>query len=338
MRLSFITGITGQDGSYLAELLLSLGYKVFGIIRRQSNINTTQIDHIRHRLTLRYGDLTDAAGLSNFISSIVSDNPGFERFEIYNLAAQSHVKISFEIPEYTGNVDGMGTLKLLEIIRTLPDDVKGRVRFYQAGTSEMYGKVVETPQSETTPFNPMSPYSAAKAYAYNITKIYREGYGLFAVSGILFNHESSRRGKNFLTKKVVDGVVDILDGKLNVLELGNLDSKRDWGWAPDYVDGMHKMLQTDVPKDYVLATGQTITVREFVERAFEYKGITLEWQNEGVNEIGVCNGVTYVSINPKYYRPCEVDLLLGDPSLAENELGWTRTCKDVDDLIAKMNN
>lgn len=337
MRLAFITGITGQDGSYLLELLLEKGYKVFGIQRRTSRFNTTRIDHLRDKITMRYGDLTDAAGLSNYIHWIIENNPGFSRFEIYNLAAQSHVKISFEIPEYTGNVDGLGTMRLLEIIRTLPQDIGGRVRFYQASTSELYGKVLETPQSETTPFNPVSPYAAAKAYAYYMTKIYREGYGLFVCSGVLFNHESARRGENFLTMKVVNAVKNISSGNQEFMTLGNLDSKRDWGWAKDYVKGMWLMLQQDTPKDYVLATGQTYTVREFVEKAFEYKDIIISWKGKGVDEIGYDeDGVTRVKISEKYYRPCEVDLLLGDPSKAEQELGWVRECFSLDDLIVRM--
>lgn len=337
MKLAFITGITGQDGSYLAEMLLKLGYKIFGIQRRTSRFNTTRIDHIRDKITMRYGDLTDAAGLSNYIHWIVETNPGFSRFEIYNLAAQSHVKISFEIPEYTGNVDGLGTMRLLEIIRTLPKDIGGRVRFYQASTSELYGKVLETPQSETTPFNPVSPYAAAKAYAYYMTKIYREGYGLYAVSGILFNHESARRGENFLTMKVVNAVKRIAEGKQEFVTLGNIDSKRDWGWAKDYCYGMYLMLQQNEPKDYVLATGKTQTVREFVEKSFAYKGYTITWKGEGVNEVGEDqDGVVRVKISEKYYRPCEVDLLLGDPSKAEQELKWNRECNTIDDLIVQM--
>jgi len=338
MKLAFITGITGQDGSLLAEFLLSLKtYKIFGIQRRTSRFNTTRIDHLRDKITMRYGDLTDAAGLSNYIHWIIENNPGFSSFEIYNLAAQSHVGISFEIPEYTGNVDGLGTMRLLEIIRTLEKDVRGRVRFYQASTSELYGKVLETPQSEKTPFNPVSPYAAAKAYAYYMTKIYREGYGMYACSGILFNHESRHRGENFLTMKVVNAVKAISDGKQDFVQLGNMDSKRDWGWAVDYIKGMYLMLQQDIPKDYVLATGKTYTVREFVEKAFSYKGITITWSGEGLEEVGKDqDGVVRVKINPKYYRPCEVDLLLGDPSLAEKELGWKRECKDLEDLISKM--
>ena len=338
VKLAFITGITGQDGSYLAELLLEKGYKVYGIVRRTSLLYSyTRLDHIRTKLTLRYGDLSDSAGLSNYIHEIIRENQDFDRLEIYNLAAQSHVKISFEIPEYTADIDGIGTMRLLEIIRTLDPGIRNKVRFYQAGTSEMYGKVLETPQSETTPFNPISPYAAAKLYAYYMTKIYREGYGLYTTNGILFNHESPRRGANFLTMKVVNGIKDIISGKKVWIELGNLDSKRDWGHAKDYVQGMWLMLQQDKPDDYVLATGKTYTVREFIERAFAFKGYKIHWEGEGLKEVGVDqNDIIRVTINAKYYRPCEVDLLLGDASKAEKELGWVREYDTLDKLIEDM--
>lgn len=341
-KLAFITGITGQDGSYLAELLLEKGYGVYGIVRRTSLLySSTRLDHIRDRLILRYGDMTDFSGLSNLIAQIVCEKPDFEVFEIYNLAAQSHVAISFEIPEYTADTDAIGALRLLEIIRSLPKKVRNRVKFYQAGTSEMYGKVLETPQSETTPFNPVSPYAAAKVYAHNMVTCYRAGYNLFAVNGILFNHESPRRGVNFLTMKVVKAVKDICAGKKEYVELGNLDSKRDWGHSKDYVRGMWLMLQQDreVPEDYVLATGETHTVREFVEKAFAYKGCQITWEGEGVQEKGYDqDGVVRITINRKYYRPCEVDLLLGDPSKAEKELGWKREYDTLDKLIVDMFN
>jgi GDPmannose 4,6-dehydratase len=338
VKLAFITGITGQDGSYLAELLLEKGYKVYGIVRRTSLLYSyTRLDHIRTKLTLRYGDLSDSAGLSNYIHEIIRENQDFDRLEIYNLAAQSHVKISFEIPEYTADIDGIGTMRLLEIIRTLDPGIRNKVRFYQAGTSEMYGKVLETPQSETTPFNPISPYAAAKLYAYYMTKIYREGYGLYTTNGILFNHESPRRGANFLTMKVVNGIKDIISDKKVWIELGNLDSKRDWGHAKDYVQGMWLMLQQDKPDDYVLATGKTYTVREFIERAFAFKGYKIHWEGEGLKEVGVDqNDIIRVTINAKYYRPCEVDLLLGDAKKAEKELGWKREFDTVDKLIEDM--
>ena len=338
VKLAFITGITGQDGSYLAELLLEKGYKVYGIVRRTSLLYSyTRLDHIRTKLTLRYGDLSDSAGLSNYIHEIIRENQDFDRLEIYNLAAQSHVKISFEIPEYTADIDGIGTMRLLEIIRTLDPVVRKKVRFYQAGTSEMYGKVLETPQKETTPFNPISPYAAAKLYAYYMTKIYREGYGLYTTNGILFNHESPRRGANFLTMKVINGIKSIISGKKVWIELGNIDSKRDWGHAKDYVKGMWLMLQQDKPDDYVLATGETYTVREFIERAFAFKGYKIHWEGEGLKEVGVDqNDIIRVTINAKYYRPCEVDLLLGDASKAEKELGWKREFDTLDKLIEDM--
>lgn len=337
-KLAFITGITGQDGSYLAEFLLEKNYKVYGIIRRSSLFNTTRIDHIRKNITLKYGDLSDGAGLSNFIHQIIRENYcSYEVLEIYNLAAQSHVKISFEIPEYTSNVDGIGVMRLLEIIRTLPEEDRNKVKFYQAGTSELYGKVLETPQNENTPFNPVSPYAAAKLYAYHIVKIYREGYDLFAVNGILFNHESPRRGENFLTMKVVNAVKDICDGTKNLVSLGNIYSKRDWGHAKDYIEGMWLMLQQDIPKDYVLATGETYTVKEFVNRAFAYKNIHLTWLGEGCKERAVDqNDRIRVVIDEKYYRPCEVELLLGDPTKAINELGWERKYNTLDKLIHDM--
>jgi len=313
-KLAFITGITGQDGSYLAELLLEKDYKVHGIVRRTSLLYShTRLDHIRPKLKLRYGDLSDSAGLSNYIHEIVRENQGFTILEIYNLAAQSHVKISFEIPEYTADIDGIGTMRLLEIIRTLDPVVREKVRFYQAGTSEMYGKVLETPQNETTPFNPISPYAAAKLYAYYMTKIYREGYGLYTTNGILFNHESPRRGANFLTMKVINGIKSIISDKKVWIELGNLDSKRDWGHAKDYVKGMWLMLQQDKPDDYVLADG------------------------EGLKEVGLDqNNIIRITINTKYYRPCEVDLLLGDPTKAERVLGWKREFDTLDKLIEDM--
>ena len=339
-KLALITGITGQDGSYLSELLLEKGYKIYGIVRRTSLLYShTRLDNIRDKLTLNYGDMSDSAALSNLINTIILDNEGFEVFEIYNLAAQSHVKISFEIPEYTADVDGLGTMRILEIIRTLRPDVRNKIRFYQAGTSELYGKVLETPQSETTPFNPVSPYAAAKQSAHYLVKCYREGYGIFATNGILFNHESPRRGENFLTMKVVKNVKEICNKKKECFSLGNLDSKRDWGHAKDYVRGMWLMLQQEKPDDYVLATGKTYTVREFVERAFALKGYTIHWEGEGINEKGIDqDGVVRVEINEKYYRPCEVDLLLGDASKAEKQLGWKREFDTLNKLIEDMFN
>lgn len=338
IKVAFITGITGQDGSYLAELLLEKKYKVYGIVRRTSLLYShTRLDSIRHQLHLQYGDLTDSSGLSTFLHSILNEN-NIEVFEIYNLAAQSHVGISFDLPEYTSDVDGLGVLRLLEIIKNFPEDVRSKIKFYQAGTSELYGKVLEVPQNENTPFNPVSPYAASKLYSYQITKIYREAYKLFAVNGILFNHESPRRGANFVTMKIIQGIKKILDKEMDCIELGNLDAQRDWGHARDYVYGMYLMMQQDTPKDYVLSTGKTMSVRKFVELAFSHKGITIGWKGENLNEIGfdIKTGKTLVRINPRFFRPCEVDLLLGDCSKAEKELGWTRKFDTVEKLIEDM--
>ncbi len=337
-KIAFITGITGQDGSYLAELLLEKKYKIYAIVRHNSILyNYKRIDHIREKVNLTYGDLTDNAGLSNYIQTIINNNPNMERFEIYNLAAQSHVKVSFEIPEYTTNVDAQGVTRLLEIIRALPENIREKIRFYQAGTSEMYGKVQAIPQDENTPFHPLSPYACSKLYAYHMVKIYREGYNLFAANGILFNHESSRRGPHFVTMKIINGIRDILTEKKELIELGNLDSKRDWGHTKDYVKGMWLMLQHDTPDDFVLATGKTHSVREFIEKAFAYKGFTITWRGEKENEIGIDqNNKVRIRINPRYYRPCEVDLLLGDTTKAHNILGWKREIDTLDQLIAEM--
>jgi len=339
MKLAFISGVTGQDGSYLSELLLGKGYKVFSIVRRTSLLYShSRINHIRDKLELRYGDMTDATGLTNFIHSIIHSHPDFEVFEIYNLAAQSHVAISFEIPEYTADVDAIGVLRLLEIIRSMPDPIKKRIRFYQAGTSEMFGAVKETPQTENTPFNPVSPYAVAKVYGHYITKVYREGYELYAVNGILFNHESKRRVENFVTMKIVNGIKNILKGTQNCIELGNIDSKRDWGHAKDYVRGMWLMLQQPHPEDFVLASGKTQTIRTFIEKAFAFKGITIEWSGTGLHEVGkdAQTGETRVKINPKYFRPCEVDFLLGDATKAREKLGWTFEYDTLEKLIEEM--
>ena len=339
MKIAFITGITGQDGSYLSELLIEKKYKIYGIVRRNSVLyNWERLQHIRDKIILNYGDMTDGAGLSNIINNIIQQNNDFERLEIYNLAAQSHVKVSFEIPKYTTDVNALGVCNILEIIRTLPNSTKKKIRFYQAGTSEMYGDVLKVPQNELTPFNPQSPYAAAKVYAHNMVKIYREGYGLFACNGILFNHESPRRGEHFVTKKIIRGVKNIF-GKnpKGVLELGNLYSKRDWGHSKDYVNGMWLMLQQEKPDDYVLATGETHTVKSFVEKAFKYKGILLRWVGEGLDEVAMdTEGKVRVKINKKFYRPCEVDLLLGSPLKAKKVLNWERKFKTLDDLIIDM--
>jgi len=317
-KKAFLTGITGQDGSYLAELLLEKGYEVHAIQRRASVFTTARIDHIFDHPDLHtyHGDLSDSSSLHRLISRIEPD-------EIYNLGAQSHVGVSFEVPEYTAEVTGIGTVRLLDAIR----DSKVKCRFYQASTSELFGGIPGTePQSETTPFYPKSPYGAAKLYAYWVTVNYREAYGMYACNGILFNHESPRRGETFVTKKITQAVARIHQGRQDVLRLGNIDAKRDWGHARDYVQAMWLMLQQDEPRDYVIATGETHTVREFVEAAFAEVGVTIEWHGEGVEEKGydAATGKLRVEIDPKYFRPAEVELLLGDPSKAETELGWKR--------------
>lgn len=342
-KLAFITGITGQDGSYLAELLLEKGYKIYGIVRRTSLLfSHTRLDHISDKLILEYGDMTDGASLMNMIHKIVRENENFERFEIYNLAAQSHVKISFDNPEYTTLVDADGTLKVLEGIRSLSKEIIKKIRFYQAGTSEMYGSVLEIPQKETTPFNPQSPYACAKMYSHYLVKNYREGYNMFLCNGILFNHESPRRGENFVTMKIVNGVKKIYEAIKNkkeipILKLGNIDSKRDWGHSKDYVKGMWLMLQQDKPDDYVLATGETYSVRDFIERSFKKIDIDIKWEGSDINEVGKdeITGEELVKISEKYFRPCEVDFLLGDPRKAEKELGWKREY-DINMLIDDM--
>lgn len=321
-KVALITGITGQDGSYLAELLLEKGYIVHGIIRRCSSFNTGRIDHLyrdRHdesvKLFLHYGDLGDASNLCNIISAVRPD-------EIYNLGAQSHVRVSFNMPEYTANVDGLGVLRLLDAIRAC--GLEKTCRFYQASTSELYGKVGEIPQSETTPFYPRSPYAVAKQFAYWICLNYREAYGMYISNGILFNHESPRRGGTFVTRKVTRAVSRIKMGLQETLYLGNLDAKRDWGHARDYVRGMWMMLQQDSPDDFVLATGETNTVRHLVECAFKALDITIEWDGDGLEEVGRDSTTkkVLVRIDPKYFRPTEVDVLLGDPSKAKEKLGW----------------
>jgi GDPmannose 4,6-dehydratase len=318
-KKALITGVTGQDGSYLAELLISKGYDVWGVIRRSSSFNTGRIDHIYQdphesdvRLHLMHGDLTDSSSLNHILKCVVPD-------EIYNLGAQSHVKVSFDVPEYTGDVTGLGTIRLLEGMRELAIEAK----FYQASSSELYGKVLETPQTENTPFYPRSPYAAAKAYSFYVTRNYRESYGTFAVNGILFNHESPRRGETFVTRKITRAVAHIVTGKQECLYLGNLEAKRDWGFAGDYVEAMWLMLQAQVPDDYVIATGETHTVKEFCEKAFAMAGMPITWRGSDVDEQGVnANGKVVVRIDPRYFRPAEVDLLLGDPGKAKKDLGW----------------
>jgi GDPmannose 4,6-dehydratase len=321
-KVALITGVTGQDGAYLAEFLLKKGYVVHGVKRRSSSFNTGRIDHLYEdshrtgvRFFLHYGDMTDATNLIRLVQEVQPD-------EIYNLAAQSHVQVSFETPEYTANADGVGTLRLLEAMRIL--GLKDKTRFYQASTSELYGLVQETPQTEKTPFYPRSPYAAAKLYAYWITVNYREAYGYFATNGILFNHESPLRGETFVTRKITRAVAGIELGLQDKIYLGNLDAKRDWGHARDYVEGMWKILQQKTPDDFVLATGETHEVREFVELAFAEVGRTIVWKGKGVNEKGIDkkSGKVLVEIDPRYFRPTEVDLLLGDPTKAHKMLGW----------------
>ncbi len=324
MKVAFITGITGQDGSYLAELLLEKGYMVHGLIRRASTINTQRIENIfnNKNLKLHYGDVTDGTCLFMILSFIKDKYPEMDRLEIYNLAAQSHVKVSFEMPEYTADVDAFGTLKLLEAIRS--NNLQNVARFYQASTSELYGKVQEVPQSETTPFYPRSPYGVAKLYAYWIVKNYREAYDMFACNGILFNHEGPRRGHNFVTRKITIGLSKICKGEEDKLVMGNIDSLRDWGSAKDYVEGMWLILQADKPDDFVLATGEMHYVREFIELAFSIKGFDIKWKGIGVNEIGYDSktGRELIFIDPKYFRPAEVEQLLGDSTKAQKVLGW----------------
>lgn len=325
MKKALITGITGQDGSYLAELLLEKGYEVHGIIRRSSSFNTSRIDHLYQdphvnnvRLFLHYGDLSDSSNISRLIEKIQPD-------EIYNLGAQSHVRVSFDVPEYTGDVDGLGTLRILDAIK----ESGLKTKFYQASSSELYGKIQEKKQSETTPFYPRSPYAVAKLYSYWITVNYRESYNMFACNGILFNHESPRRGETFVTRKITRGLARIVTGKDDCLYLGNIDAKRDWGYAKDYVEGMWRMLQQKQPTDFVLATGETHSVREFIEECTKILGIDLQWKGKGVKEVGIDRKTKkeIIRIDPRYFRPTEVDLLLGDPTKAKKLLKWTPKTK-----------
>ncbi len=320
MKKALITGITGQDGSYLAELLIEKGYEVHGIIRRSSSFNTARIEHLYHdphdpdaRLFLHYGDMTDGSNLARILREVMPD-------EIYNLGAQSHVRVSFDMPVFTANADGLGTLRLLEAVR----DITPNAKFYQAGSSEMFGKVQEVPQRESTPFYPRSPYACAKVFSHWITVNYRESYSLFACNGILFNHESPRRGGTFVTKKITHGFAQIRAGKAEKIYLGNLDAKRDWGFARDYVEVMWLMLQQDEPGDYVVATGETHTVREFAEEAARHFGIDLKWEGSGMAEKGIDakTGNVIIEIDARYFRPAEVDLLIGDPGRAKEKLGW----------------
>jgi len=334
-KVAFITGITGQDGAYLAELLLKKDYIVHGLKRRSSSFNTGRIDHLyqdphvnKRNFILHHGDLTDSTNLIRIIQEIQPD-------EIYNLAAQSHVHVSFETPEYTANADGLGTLRILEAIRLL--DMVEKTKFYQASTSELYGMVQEVPQNENTPFYPRSPYAVAKLYGYWITINYREAYNLYACNGILFNHESPIRGETFVTRKITRAAARISTGTQERVYLGNLDAKRDWGHARDFVEGMWKMLQQEKPEDFVLATGVTTTIREFAERAFAQVGMTLEWSGSGIDEVGrdANSGKIIVSIDSAYFRPTEVDLLIGDASKAREKLGWVPKC-DLQQMIEEM--
>lgn len=339
-KVALITGITGQDGSFLAEFLLEKGYEVHGIIRRSSSFNTGRIEHLyfdewvrdmkqQRSINLHYGDMTDSSSLIRIIQMTQPD-------EIYNLAAQSHVKVSFDVPEYTAESDATGTLRLLEAVRILGLERKTRV--YQASTSELFGLVQETPQRETTPFYPRSPYGVAKLYGYWITKNYRESYGMFAVNGILFNHESERRGENFVTRKITLAAARIAAGQQDKLYLGNLDALRDWGYARDYVECMWLMLQHEQPEDFVIATGEQHSVREFTERAFAHVGIELRWQGEGVQEQGIdqATGRVLVEVDPKYFRPAEVETLLGDPTKAKTLLGWNPQKTSFEELVRLM--
>ena len=327
-----ITGITGQDGSYLAELLLEKNYKVVGLVRRSSNVNTDRISRIldHPNLSLVQADMGDSTSIMNLLAPLRDS----KRIEIYNLAAQSHVHSSFSQPEYTADINGTGVLRILETIRQL--GIINKTRFYQASTSEMFGKVVETPQSETTPFYPRSPYGVAKLYGYWITKNYRESYGMFACNGILFNHESERRGEEFVTRKITKGIAKVYSDPTFTLEIGNMDAKRDWGHAEEYVYGMWLMLQRDVPDDFILATGETHTVREFVEIAFKSIGHSITWSGEGLDEIGTDEtGRVVVRMNPKFYRPAEVELLIGNPTKAKTLLGWTPKIS-FEELVTRM--
>ena len=340
MKKALITGITGQDGSFLAEFLLAKGYEVHGIIRRSSTFNTSRIEHLylnewirdmrqERAVNLHYGDMTDSSSLVRIIQEVHPD-------EIYNLAAQSHVKVSFDVPEYTAETDAVGTLRLLEAVRIL--GMEKQCRIYQASTSELFGKVQEVPQKETTPFYPRSPYGVAKQYGFWITKNYRESYGMFAVNGILFNHESERRGETFVTRKITLAAAAIAQGRQDKLYLGNLDARRDWGYAKDYVECMWLILQHSTPEDFVIATGEMHTVREFCTLAFREAGIELRWEGSGVDEKGIdtATGRTLVEVDPKYFRPAEVEQLLGDPTKAKTLLGWNPRKTSFEDLVKLM--
>jgi len=337
MKIALITGISGQDGSYLAELLLEKEYQVWGIIRRASNFNTHRIKHLYNNknLIIKYGDMTDGSNLLHIMYDIKNTYPDLDKLEIYNLAAMSHVKVSFEMPEYSADADGTGVLRLLEAIRS--SGMAEKCRFYQASTSELYGLVQEVPQKETTPFYPRSPYGVAKLYGYWITKNYRESYNMFACNGILFNHESPRRGPTFVTRKITRGLNMILKGEIEDLVMGNLDAKRDWGHAKDYVEGMWRILQSDKSDDYVLSTNEFHSVREFIEKSFALKGFNIKWKGQGLDEVGYdeVSGKTLIKVSEKYFRPAEVEELLGDSTKARTELGWNPSYS-FDDLVKEM--
>lgn len=329
MKKALITGITGQDGSYLAEFLLEKGYEVHGIVRRASISNTARIDHLKGQITLHDGDLTDSSSLIRILSLVQPD-------EIYNLAAQSHVQVSFDVPEYSGDVDALGVLRILEACRIL--GLTKKTRFYQASTSELFGKVEEVPQRETTPFHPYSPYAVAKQYGYWMVKEYREAYGMFAVNGILFNHESERRGENFVTRKITLAAGRIAEGLQDHLELGNMDSLRDWGYAKDYVECMWLILQQETPDDFVIATGEQHTVRDFTEKAFAANGMIIRWEGTGIDEKGYDaeTGKLLVSVNPQWFRPTDVNNLWGDPTKAKTVLGWNPQKTTYEELVRIM--
>ena len=338
MKVGLITGVNGQDGSYLSELLLEKNYDVWGLIRRSSDLNTRRIDHIfsNQKFILRYGDMTDSLNLLNIMYEIKEKyGNDLEILEIYNLAAMSHVKVSFEMPEYTADTDGVGVVRLLEIIRT--SGISHKCKFYQASTSELYGLVQEVPQKETTPFYPRSPYGVAKLYGFWITKNYRESYNMFTCNGLLFNHESPRRGPTFVTRKITRGLNMILNGERDNLVMGNLDAKRDWGHAKDYVEGMWRILQADKPDDYVLSTNEFHSVREFIEKSFSLKGFNIKWRGEGINEVGYDEKTDreLIIVSEKYFRPAEVEELLGDSTKAREELGW-KPSYNFDDLVKEM--
>lgn len=338
MKIALITGITGQDGSYLAELLIEKGYKVYGVIRRTSSDVLPRISHIAHQIHLRQGDLSDGNSVLNILFEIKEVYPDFERLEVYNLAAMSHVRDSFDLSEYVGDIDGLGTLRILNAIKKMGQEFTKKTRFYQASTSEMFGNNGTSMYiTEQTPFYPRSPYGVGKLYAHCITRNYRESYKMFACSGILFNHESPRRGSTFVTRKITLGINNILKGNQDCIMLGNIYAKRDWGHAKDYVYGMWLMLQNDIPEDFILASGETYSVKQFIEKAFYIKGITIKWRGEGVNEEGYDEhtGKVLIKIDPTFFRPAEIDVLLGDSSYARTKLGWTPK-HNFDSLVNEM--